>query len=265
MPALSSVPVRRPVVSSSSRPGGILPAIANCAVRASFPVTGNLAEYRRETVPAGSPLPLAKSMSGRMLNDHGTDTFAPVESVTVIVEANLPDDVAAPVTAPVAASSVTPGGSAPADVNVYGALPPTAFTPVVRALLTVVFAVHPLVGGFLPTSDCTSSGASTKSERPRVSLVPLPFAWTLKLNVPLWVGVPEMTPFAARVRPAGSAPPARVHEFTVSPEACSAGAVYGWLKFASGRLGVVTVSFGCAPLTLIVYRWSEAGFVLPHA
>jgi hypothetical protein len=85
----------------------------------------------------------------------------------------------------------------------------------------------------------------------------------LKLNVPLCVGVPEMTPFAASVRPAGRAPPASVHEFTVSPEACSAGAVYGWLKFASGRLGVVTVSFGFGgvpALTLIVYCWSEALF-----
>src|SRR6188472_3393393 len=257
MPALSSVPVRRPVVSSSSRPGGILPAIANCAVRASFPVTGNLAEYRRATFPAGRPLPFAKSMSGRMLNDHGTDTFAPVESVTVTVDENLPAEVAAPVTAPVAVSSVTPGGSAPTDVKVYGALPPTAFTPVVRALLTVVFAVHPLVGGFLPTSDCTSSGASTKSERPRVSLVPLPLAWTLKLNVPLWVGVPEMTPFAARVRPAGRAPPASVHEFTVSPDACRAGGAYAWPRFASGKLGVTTTSRGLAPLMLIVNLRSE--------
>ena len=85
-----------------------------------------------------------------MLNDHGAETFAPVESVTVMVDANLPDDVAAPVTAPVAASSVMPGGSAPADENVYGALPPTAFTPVVSGALTVVFAVQPVVGGFLP-------------------------------------------------------------------------------------------------------------------
>src|SRR4029079_8643540 len=196
-----------------------------------------------------------------MLNDHGVETLAPVASVTVIVEANLPDDVAAPVTAPVDAASVMPGGSAPADENVYGALPPAAFTPVVSGALTVVFAVQPLVGGFLPTNDCSSSGASTKIESARVSLVPLPLAWTLKLNVPLCVGVPEMTPFAASVRPAGSAPPASVHEVTVSPEACSAGAVYGWLKFASGRLGVVTVSlgFGGVPaLTLIVYCWSEA-------
>ena len=188
-------------------------------------MTGNLAEYRRATFPAGSPLPFAKSMSGRMLNDHGAETFAPVESVTVIVDVNLPDDVAAPVTAPVAASSVMPGGSAPADENVYGARPPTAFTPVVSGALTVVFAVQPVVGAFFPTSDCSSSGASTKIESARVSLVPLPLAWTLKLNVPLCVGVPEMTPFAASVRPAGSAPPASVHEFTVSPDACSAGAV----------------------------------------
>ena len=33
-----------------------------------------------------------------MLNDHGTETFAPVASVTVIVDANLPAVVAAPVT-----------------------------------------------------------------------------------------------------------------------------------------------------------------------
>ena len=107
--------------------------------------------------------------------------------------------------------------------------------------MTVAFAVQPVVGGFLPTSVCSSSGASTKIESPRVSLVPLPLAWTLKLNVPLCVGVPEMTPFEASVRPGGSVPPASDHEFTVSPDACRAGAVYAWLRFASGRLGVVTV------------------------
>ena len=67
-----------------------------------------------------------------------------------------------------------------------------------------------------------------------------PFAWTVKENVPLCVGVPEMTPFEPSVRPAGSVPEASDHELTVPPEAVSAGDVYAWPSAASGRDGVVT-------------------------
>ena len=66
-----------------------------------------------------------------------------------------------------------------------------------------------------------SSGASTKIDSCFVSLVPLPFAWTVKEKTPLWVGVPEMTPFGLSVSPGGSVPPASVHELTVAPEAVS--------------------------------------------
>ena len=68
-----------------------------------------------------------------------------------------------------------------------------------------------------------------------MSLVPLPFACTEKLNVPLCVGVPEMTPFEASVRPGGSVPLASDHEFTVSPVAERAGAVYAWFEVRVGQ------------------------------
>ncbi len=169
------------------------------------------------------------------MNDHGADTFAPVESVTVMVEANLPAVVPEPVSAPVVVLSVIPGGSEPAKENVYGARPPAALTPVTSGALTAFFEVHPVVGAFAPTRDCSSSGATTKIESCFVSVVPLPFAWTVKPNVPLCVGVPETTPVGASVSPGGSVPPASVHELTVSPDAVSAGAVYDWLIAASGR------------------------------
>ena len=89
-----------------------------------------------------------------------------------------------------------------------------------------------------------SSGASTKIASCFVSLVPSPFAWTVKEKTPLCVGVPEMTPFGLSVSPGGSVPPASVHELTVAPEAVSAGAVYAWLMLASGRLDVETISRG---------------------
>jgi hypothetical protein len=107
----------------------------------------------------------------------------------------------------------------------------------VRAALTVVFAVQPVVGGFLPASDCSSSGASTKIESARVSLVPLPFAWTLKLNVPLCVGVPGDDAVRGerqtrRERAASERP--RVH---VSPGGLQAGAVYAWPSSRPGGSG----------------------------
>ena len=47
----------------------------------------------------------------------------------------------------------------------------------------------------------SSSGASTNSESCFVSLFGEPFAWTVNEKRPLWVGVPEMTPFGLSVRP----------------------------------------------------------------
>ena len=83
----------------------------------------------------------------------------------------------------------------------------------------------PVVGGFLPSSACSSSGATTKIESCFVSLFGDAFACTVKLCSPLAVGVPEMTPFAPRVSPGGSVPPASVHELTVAFAMLSAGAV----------------------------------------
>ena len=85
-----------------------------------------------------------------------------------------------------------------------------------------------------------SSGARTNSESCFVSLFGEPFAWTVKVKVPLCVGVPVMTPFVPRVNPGGSVPPARVQELAVPPCTVNAGAVYAWPRFASGRLLVAT-------------------------
>ncbi len=158
--------------------------------------------------------------------------------------------------APVAGSTVRPGGTVPSVENVYGPRPPIAFTPVFSGALTSFFAVSPVSGGVLPTSVWTWSGASTKSESCFVAFAPLAFAWTVNVNVPLWVGVPEMTPFAPSVSPAGSAPPASVHDVTVAPVAVRPGEVYGWLMFASGSEAVVTltVGFGGAPETTSITK-----------
>ena len=93
-----------------------------------------------------------------------------------------------------------------------------------------------------------------------VSLAPVAFACTVNPNRPPWVGVPEMTPFGASVRPAGRVPLARLQEFTGAPEAASGGDVYAWLTFASGRLAVLIVSFGAPGFTLMTNRSSDGVF-----
>src|SRR5262245_30635924 len=243
VPVLSSVPASRPV-SSSSRPGGILPAIASSAVAASFPVTGIRAEYCLSRRPIGRTLPLVKSSRGTIVTVQGTDAVAPVESVTVSVNAYRPAVVPVPLTFPLAGSTVMAGGSSPSAPNVYGERPPTAFTPVRSGWSTSRLAVRPVSGGVLFVSVWIPSGASTNSERSFVALVPVAFARTLIGKVPLCVGVPPMTPFVPRFRPAGSVPPASVHDVTVAPVAVRPGAVYGWLMFASGNDAVVTETVG---------------------
>ena len=79
----------------------------------------------------------------------------------------------------------------------------------------------------------------------------------MNVKPPLCVGVPEMTPFGFRVRPGGSDPAASVHDVTVAPEAVSAGAVYGWLMFASGSDDVETISRGFAGLMAMMNRSSD--------
>jgi hypothetical protein len=65
---------------------------------------------------------------------------------------------------------------------------------------------------------------------------------TVKLGLPCSLGVPEMTPLAERLKPAGREPAKRAHESGAVPPAAVNDARYGVPCMALGRFLVVTVS-----------------------
>ena len=111
-------------------------------------------------------------------------------------------------------------------MNAYGPRPPAALTPVVSAALTSDLGRQPCRRGLGSGKGLQLERCEHEDRELLRVVVRRPFAWTVNVKTPLWVGVPEITPFGLSVSPAGSAPPASVHELTVPPDAVSAGAVY---------------------------------------
>ena len=176
-----------------------------------------------------------------MVNVTWSVSVVPRASLTVIVDRVRPARVGVPVTVPSALSTI-PAGSVSAEYA-YGSRPPVAFTPQLNGVVSFMFTgTGCVVIGAPAGARPRSSGARTNSESCFVSLFGEPFAWAVNVKTPLWVGVPEMTPFDPSVRPVGSVPPASDQELTVPPEALSAGAVYAWPRFPSGRPVVATTS-----------------------
>ena len=77
-----------------------------------------------------------------------------------------------------------------------------------------------------PPGPPSTSGATMNIDSCLVSLFEEALACTRKLKLPLFVGVPAMTPFEARLNPSGRAPAASDRELTFPPEADSC-AEYG--------------------------------------
>src|SRR5262245_33627715 len=80
-----------------------------------------------------------------------------------------------------------------------------------------------VVGGH---ADCT--GCAIVMPRARVAVCPLAVTWTVKLTVPVAVGVPEITPVPAlSVRPAGRLPLASAQVYGGTPPVAASVALYG--------------------------------------
>ena len=124
-------------------------------------------------------------------------------SVTVTVKFDVPLAVGVPEITPVAGARVKPVGKAPAVIDhVYPGVPPLASTvceyavplvPPDRVEEVIASVVAPTTIDVAADFVCTG--------------LPLSLTLTVKLEVPLAVGVPEITPLVdARVNPAGRVP-----------------------------------------------------------
>ncbi len=109
---------------------------------------------------------------------------------------------------PVEAASVKPAGSEPVDTtNVYEALPPVTLIVVLNVWLTT-----PLPRDVVEIASGAGAAAPTTMLS---AFVPVrlfaSFTWTVKEDVAAVVGVPETTPAAESVKPAGSVPVLKLH------------------------------------------------------
>ena len=141
-------------------------------------------------------------------------------SVDWIVKLAVPDAVGVPAIRPVVGFSTRPAGSAPAVfAHVYGAFPPAAPSVTVYAVPTVA-----------PGNDDVVSWSTdvTLIERFAVAFwvgSPASVAWTVKLDAPLAVGVPEITPVDASIEsPGGNEPALSDHEYGPVPPVPATGA-----------------------------------------
>jgi hypothetical protein len=82
-----------------------------------------------------------------------------------------------------------------------------------------------------------------------VALPAVLLAFTVKVAVPALVGVPEITPVVARVKPVGNVPLSRLHEIGVSPDAAST-CLYAIYKVPFDNVPVVII--GATGATAIV-------------
>jgi len=128
-----------------------------------------------------------------------------VESVTFTVKLNEPEPVGAPEICPVEAVRLRPGGSTPElMLHVYGVVPPLAASvtlyavpcvPLANELVVMLTGVTLVFMTMLSAFDAVCAGVVES------------VTFTVKLNVPEAVGVPEITPLVGMMlSPEGSEP-----------------------------------------------------------
>jgi hypothetical protein len=141
-----------------------------------------------------------------------------VESVTLTVKLKVPDAVGVPEIEPVEAVKLSPAGNEPElMLQMYGVVPPVAASVAVYAVPCVPFDSELVV---MLTADVVLE--STVMLRAWVAVwavgVVESVTFTVKLNVPAEVGVPEITPLdAVKLSPGGRRPELMLQVYGVTP------------------------------------------------
>jgi hypothetical protein len=211
VPVAVGVPEMMPVVSPNESPDGRLPfdrvqvygAVPPDAVKA--PVL-----YGTWSVPGGRE---GATIAGVMVQEAGAVATISFESPTEIVKLYSPTVVGFPLRMPVV-EIVIPGGRTPAETTngAYGGVPPDAVNA------AGVTGTPTGEGG--RTGAAIARGELTVNVREGVvPVVPkMSVAATENVNVPCFVGVPEMTPVAEPIeRPGGRLPLATLHLYVFPP------------------------------------------------
>ena len=226
-------------------------------------------------MPAARPVDVIDSAEGETLSDSAAEAVCAGDpaSVTVIVNVAVPLALGVPEITP-APDSVSPAGKLPeASVNVYPGVPPVALSD---ALYGLPAWAEPNVVDAKPNAGGACVTASTTIESVTVWLCAgdeESETVTLNVAVPLADGVPEITPPAESVNPAGrlpevidqlypGVPPLAESDALYAVPLCAPGSPLVPIASADGCDALVTVSgtsFDAAPSVFLTCKCATAG------
>jgi hypothetical protein len=207
VPVAVGVPEITPAFESVN-PAGKLPDASDHVYPGVPPVALSVALYELPFFPTARLVDVIDSPEAEIVSDSCADAVSAGDalSVTATVKVAVPLAVGVPEITP-ALESVSPAGKLPdASDHVYPGVPPVALSVVAYELPTIpvprlrVRTARPggtTVMDIRPDTDCAGD--------------PLSVAAIVKEDVPLVVGVPEITPPPDSVSPAGRVPDTRDH------------------------------------------------------
>jgi hypothetical protein len=146
-----------------------------------------------------------------------------LESVTLTVKLKVPDAVGVPEIVPLVESVRAPGNDPELTLQLYGVVPPVAASvaeyavptcPPARELVVICTGTTDVVTVML--NDFVAVWAGDEES----------FAWTVNVNVPAPVGVPEIVPLVESVRPPGNEPELTLQLYGVVPPVAASVAEY---------------------------------------
>jgi hypothetical protein len=212
-PAVVGAPEIAPL-PASVRPGGKDPLATDHAYGGVPPLAARVCEYAVTAVPAGrDPVVMLGGVAAGLIvicRAFEADRFT--ESVTFAVKSYAPTVVGVPVIAPLAAS-VRPGGNDPLPMDhAYGGAPPVAARVCAYAVAAVPGGSEPVVifGG-------VGAGLMVICRAFEVDRLAESVTLAVKSYAPAVVGVPEIAPLPASVRPGGKDPLATDHAYGGAP------------------------------------------------
>jgi hypothetical protein len=206
VPAVVGVPLICPVELLSVSPAGNDPALIDQLYGVVPPLACSVVEYAVPAVPPGNDVVV--TFGGCAAAATATlKAFVPVlfaASVTCTVNDTVPAVVGVPEITPVDAARPNPAGSVPVvTLQLYGVVPPLACSVVEYA----VPAVPPANDDVVTVGGCAAAATSILRFAAAVAAgEPESCTCTVKADVPVCVGVPEIRPEPEMVSPTGKLP-----------------------------------------------------------
>jgi hypothetical protein len=208
VPTVVGVPEITPL-SARLKPVGNA-SLSTLHVMGAVPVAVSVCLYAVPTVPSGNVAVVIVGATAVAIVMDNCLVSLPAALVAFTVKVDVPAVVGVPVIAPVAARLRSAGKVPLSMFHVMGAVP-VAVSVWLYSVPTTPFGNDVVV----------IATAAIVMENSLVSFPAALVAFKVKVDVPAAVGVPVIAPSAARLKPAGNAPPARLHVTGVSPVASS--------------------------------------------